>query len=109
MAGKIVVGCKLPNGIILENPLSPDQKVELAGLNRVTIIGATYATTLVDADFWAAWSSAHKEFGPILSGAIFIAKSDADLAAMAREQVERKTGLEPMEQKSAGVKPAESD
>lgn len=107
MAGKnVIVGCKLPHGIIIEHPKDPSKKVELAGLNKAVIIGADYATTEVDEEFFAAWKDAHKEFGPILSGAIFEAKSAADVAAVAREQKDRKTGFERMSQNVGDIKPS---
>ena len=109
MAGTVTVGCKLPHGIIIEHPLDPSIKVALAGLNKVTIIGADYASTEVDAEFFGIWSKANKDFGPLKSGAIFAGKSSADVKAAAKEFGERETGFEPMKKKgdkrAAGVKP----
>lgn len=107
MANIIVVGCKLPNGIILEHPLDPAVRVELAGMNRVTIIGAGYATTQVDRSFWDAWEATNKDFPAYVNGSIFVAKSDADLAAAARERAKVKTGFEAMAQNAGGVQPAD--
>lgn len=110
MAGKVTVGCKLPNGIILEHPMDPSIKVEIAGLNKVTIIGAGYASTDVDADFWEVWHNANKTFSAVVSGAIFASKSSNDVKAIAKEFADRSTGLEPMKKKgdkrAAGVKTA---
>lgn len=107
---KVVIGCKLPNGIVLEHPLDPSNTVELKGLNRVAIIGADHATTQVDDDFWGAWEAVHKEFPALKSGAIFVAKSANDAAAIAKEFKGRKTGLEKMSKtdKKNGIKPADA-
>lgn len=110
MAGKTVtVGCKLPHGIIIEHPAAPDNKVLLKGLNRVAIIGADYATTEVDGEFWEAWKAKNADFAPLKSGAIFEAKSAADAVAVARELADEKTGFEPMPQNAGEISPATSE
>ena len=109
MAKIVVVGCKLPHGVILEHPMDPTKKVELAGKNKALIVGADYASTEVDADFWEQWAAVNKEFPAVNSGAIFVAKSAADIVAVARENADRKTGFEAMDPKSHGVKPADKD
>ncbi len=109
MAKIVVVGCKLPHGITLEHPMDPTVTVELKGKNKALIVGADYATTEVDADFFEQWGAVNKEFPAVKSGAIFVAKSAADVAAVAREYADRKTGFEAMDQKSHGVKPADKD
>ena len=106
MAQKVVVGCRLPNGIILEHPSDPKIKVELNGLNKVTIIGAPYAHNDVDADFWDAWFAVNKDFAPLKNGAIFVAKSSEDAQAKAREIKKERTGFEAMAQDAHGVTPA---
>ncbi|MFA7254388.1 MAG: hypothetical protein WC107_07635 [Patescibacteria group bacterium] len=109
MAKIVVIGCKLPHGLVLEHPMDPNQKVVLNGKNKALIIGADYATTEVDADFMEQWVAVNKEFPAVKSGAIFVAKSVADVAAVARENADRKTGFEAMDPKSHGVKPADKD
>ena len=112
MAAKIVVvGCKLPHGIIIQHPMDPNKKVELAGKNKALIVGADYATTEVDGDFWEQWVAVNKEFPAVKSGAIFVAKTLTDAAAIAAESKDRKTGFEPMrtdgkDERAAGVKTA---
>lgn len=108
-AKTVIICCKLPNGIILDHPLDPAQKVELRGLNATTIIGADYATTEVDGDFWETWKTVHKEFGPMKSGAIFEAKSNEEAKAKAKEKAKEKTGFEAMPQEAQGVKPADKE
>jgi hypothetical protein len=111
MAKYIVVGCKLPHGIIIERPMNTSQKVELKGVNSAQIIGAGYATTEVDADFWAEWEIVNKDFPAFKSGAIFVAKSVSEAAAVAEDFKDRKTGFEAMQtdgkdERAAGVVPA---
>jgi hypothetical protein len=109
MANRVTIGCKLPNGIVLELP-DKDKKivtVTLEGPNGSKIIGATHGETSVDADFWNGWKAAHKDFVPFKSGAIFQAKTSKDAAAKAKDTPN--TGLEPLPQKAMGVEPAEKD
>lgn len=115
MAAKIVVvGCKLPHGITIEHPMDPTKKVELKGKNSAVIIGADYATNEVDGDFWEQWVAVNKEFPAVKSGAIFVAKSLTDAAAVAAEFKDRKTGFEAMrtdgkDDRAAGVKSADKE
>lgn len=110
MAGKtLVIGCKLPHGLVIEHPSDPSKTVVLAGLNKALVIGATHATTEVDDEFWQAWKAAHKDFPALRSGAIFEAKSTADAAAQAKELADEKTGFEPMPQNAMGVEVAVSE
>lgn len=102
MADKVVIGCKLPNGIILDHG---GKTVELRGSriplnedgspvsNRLIIGG--YGTTEVDKDFWDAWKTANcpknkmeSWFAPMRSGAIFEAPTQADATATAELQAD---------------------
>lgn len=105
----VIIGCKLPHGITLEHPANPEHKVEIAGLNKIRIIGADHATTPVDPDFWGAWFASNMEFPAVKSGAIFVAKSAEDADAIAREFASRKTGFEPLSREEKGIKPADKD
>lgn len=108
MAKTIIIGCKLPHGLILEHPTNPAHKVTLNGANKASIIGAGYATTEVDEEFWAAWkTAAGADFAPLQSGAIFEAKNQNDMFAVAREKANEKTGFEPLPQNGDGVSKAE--
>lgn len=103
---KVIVGCKLPHGIILENPLDPAHKVELNGLNKIEIIGADHATTEVDGEFWNLWETSNPDFAALKSGAIFVAKTVADAKAIAKEFKGEKTGFDKLvpDAKENGVK-----
>lgn len=106
MAGKVIIGCKLPNGLTLIHPAQPHERVTLAGLHSSKIIGATHVTTEVDQDFWDTFKAAHKDYAPLKSGAIFEARNETEALAKAKELKKQKTGFEAMEPESAGVKPA---
>jgi hypothetical protein len=111
----VLIGSKLPNGLILNHPHDLNVKVTLRGLNDAAKgtngqpIQIPYITTEVDAEFWAAWKLSHnhkdKPFKPLASGAIFEAGSTADDAkATYREREKEKTGFEPADPKAFGVK-----
>jgi hypothetical protein len=109
MAGKtIVIGCKLPNGIVLFHPMNRDNAVEIQGINKSLIKGATYMTTTVDADFWADWKAAHTDFQPYKSQAIFEAGGLREADDKAKELSSVKTGFEPVKKDDLNVKPADS-
>jgi len=103
----ILIGCRLPHGLVLSHPLKKDVKVTLNGLNSSRIIGADYVTTEVEADLWEAWKLTRSDFAPLKSGAIFEARNESEAASIAKELRGEKTGLEPMPKDAAGVKPAE--
>jgi hypothetical protein len=112
----VLIGSKLPNGVILNHPLDPAVKVEIRGLNGAQkgIDGrpmmVPYVTTEVDGEFWQAWKLGHlqkgKEFKPFSSGAIFEANSPEAAQKVHREREREKTGFEPLSHEAEGVKPA---
>lgn len=106
---KLIIGCRLPNGIVLEHPKDSRIRVKLNGIHNSLIKGSTYGITRVDRDFWAAWRKEHAEFAPLKSGAIFEAGSEGEAKSIAKELVDTPTGLEPMrkdgkDKRAAGVK-----
>lgn len=100
----VLIGCKLPHGLILDHPLDVSKKVELAGLNKAIIIGADCATTPVDGEFWETWKTVHKDHPAVKSGAIFEARTTEEVKAKSKELKAEKTGFEPMPQEAMGVK-----
>lgn len=107
----VLIGCRLPHGLVLRHP-SPEHKdetVTLEGLKDSKVIGATYVTTKVDAEFWATWKTAYSDFQPLRTGAIFEARSDDEAKFKAKSLTKEKTGFEPMKPEDGGVKPAEKD
>jgi hypothetical protein len=100
----VTVGCKLPNGLILE---LNHVKVELNGSNKAAIIGADTGYTDVDDDFWTAWSKAYSDYTPLTTGSVFVAKDRKSAEAIGSERKKLKTGFEPMEQKAPGIDKAD--
>lgn len=109
---KVVVGSRLPYGLILEHPAKPEVKVTIRGLNSSPVI-VSHVTTDVDGEFWADWIKANEKFGPVASGAIFAEKTAASVDAIAKENRKRKTGLEQLQQdgkdeRAGGIKSADT-
>ena len=104
MSETVFVGCKLPNGIVLELPKDPSQKVEIGGLNAIKIIGAPYCQTEVSKEFWDLWLAGNKDFPPLVSGALFFAKNGQSVKSVAEENKDRKTGLEKVQAKDYKLK-----
>lgn len=103
MAGKVVIGCKLPNGLTLIHPTHKHVRVTLAGLNSSKIIGASHVTTEVDQEFWDTFKAAHTDYAPLKSGAIFDARNETEAQAKGKELKNQKTGFEALPQDSGGV------
>ena len=101
---KVTIGCKLPNGVILE---VNDVRVTLNGVNKSNIIGATHCTTEVEESFWGAWLADHKTLVAVTSGAIFVAKNANEAAAIVKDNP-TKTGLEGASPKESGVEFSEA-
>lgn len=114
MPGKeaVIVGCRLPQGLILHHPVDRRQTVTLEGPRLIVAdgrnLGKNFAITEVDADFWGAWKTAYAKSPILMSNAVFEAKSAQDAAAKARELQKEKTGFEQMPQNAAGVSKAVS-
>lgn len=93
MAKNILVCSRLPHSLLIDHPTS-GQRVEIKGLNSTQLI-VPYVSTSVDEDFYSAWkSSMGTDFAPLKSGALFVAKSEADALAFTREIAAEKTGFE---------------
>jgi hypothetical protein len=118
-AKTILIGSKLPTGLILHHPLDPTIKVTIRGLNGAARgtngqpISVPYVLTEVDEEFWEAWKAAHDTprttFPPLKSGGLFEAKDEASAKSIAREFEKHKTGLEPLNHAEGGVKPADKE
>ena len=99
----ILIGCRLPNGITLSHPKDRNVKVTLNGVSASKIIGATYNTTEVDAEFWADWYASYIDYAPMKNGSIFVAHDPASAIDIGKDLEKTKTGLEPIPQDSNGV------
>lgn len=113
---KVVIGCRLPHGITLTNPNSKDpenpDRVTLAGYwsNKMRKADGSpyqdFALTEVDAEFWETWKIAYRTFKPLQTGAIFEARTQQDAEVKAKDYRKQKTGFEPKDPNSLGVKTA---
>ena len=108
---KILIGCRLPNGLVLHHPQNRDLTVQIAGTCSAPTAEGLYlppkmfATTEVDAEFWAAWKAAYVGFPPLKTRAIFEARSEQEASAKAKEVAKEKTGFEQMAKTASGVRP----
>lgn len=129
--GKITVGCKLPNGLILRLFRMSDRVENVAGggtrtfkiaeqvADHVVIKGnklpfgeapeyqiiGNYALTIgVDADFFAEWMKQNADHEAVKQGLIFAATNQSDAIDIAKDNRERKSGLEPIVPAEHGVK-----
>ena len=96
----VLIGCRLPSGIILQHPTNSNQRVKLSGTyetkmeSGLFIPPRAYSTTQVDAEFWATWKAAYAGFPPLKTRAIFEAKTDQEAGAKVKDTA--RTGFEPM-------------
>ena len=114
MQQTVTVGSKLPFSFILKNPLDPDDTRTIRGLNDApkgrngVIMQVPYMTTQVDKVWWDLWYAMHTQskhiFGPLKSGAIFVADSPDDIESVYRDRERDATGLEQLDPKKHGVK-----
>lgn len=116
MSKTIVIGCRLPNGIVLDLMDASGKKVEvkLNGQNSaqegspiILLSERDYGVTDVDAEFWEKWKAAYAGFAPLENKAIFEAKDERDAKAIHKEVKGVKTGLEPTPQESKDIKKAD--
>jgi len=111
---KVLIGCRLPHGLKLHHP-NPDvhETVTLAGYHSNKLVtregrpAQLFATTQVDADFWAAWKTAYSSYKPLRDGKIFEATNEQQAALKAKEMEKDKTGFEGMTPEKWGVTKAE--
>lgn len=106
--GKLI-GCRLPHGLIIRDPLNPAKSVQIAGMNSSKIIGAPYVTTIVPAEMWDMFVASNPKFPALKNRALFECKDEKDAEAKGMQYRAIKTGLEPMKKEVMGVKPADKD
>jgi len=102
----VLIGCKLPHGIVLKG--SAGQDIKLNGVNTSLVAGG-FGLTHVDDSEWAYLSAIYEDFDPFKSNAIFTHNTAkvADLKAIAAELSDIKTGFEGIDPTApaAGLKP----
>lgn len=108
---RVVIGSRLPNGLVLTHPDSGEQVTlgsrfsPVVGQNQ-QYIDKGYSTTEVDQEFWDTWKAAYSGYQPLKSGAIFEAKNETEALAKLKELRKEKTGFEPMSQETKDIKKA---
>lgn len=117
MSDKVLVACRLPNGInfSIEREDSRIVNVNLKGANQdryfkehlgpIILRKNNYGVTVVDADAWEAVKKKYgPEFKPFKSNCIIEAKNEKELAVKLREVIDGKlkTGFEGMSQTDFG-------
>ncbi len=95
MAETIVVGCKLPNGLIVEQD---GYTVTLNGSNSANVIGGYGLTDGVDKDAFEKWLSVHKEQPYVVNELVFAQAKANSAQAKASENAKVKSGLEGLPQ-----------
>jgi hypothetical protein len=120
MGDKVMVGCKLPNGVVLHlhesvkgpdgrprNRILPDTDVKLNGFavpfgkSAPHEIRGGFGLTLVDADFWEQWYKLNGKTSPLaVNGIVFAHETpEAAQAEAVMRSKDVKSGLEPLAQK----------
>src|SRR5487761_58432 len=98
----ILIGCRLPNGLVLHHPKNKNLTVKLQGTYETKLDNGLYmparpfSTTAVDAEFWAEWKAAYVGFPPLKTRAVFEARSEQEADSKAKNAERVKTGFEPM-------------
>jgi hypothetical protein len=102
----VLVGCKLPHGIVLKD--SSGEEFKLNGVNTSLVAGG-FGITNVEESKWAELSAIYEEFAPFKSGAIFTngKAKIADLKSIAAELANVPTGFEGVDPNApaANLKP----
>ena len=121
MGAQVIIGCKLPNGLIMELIEQPQQKnsilpapvgkrVKLNGANTLRLVGVNSALhghgeTKVDEDFWNEWYKRNKDAAFITSGSIFMVKTADAFASESKDRLGVRTNLEPLDARKGTTDP----
>lgn len=95
----VIIGCKLPNGLVCEMGKYGDEnytRVILNGANSSRVVGG-YGLTTVSLEFWNAWYKKSKHLEFVRKGLIFAHGDDASAADHAKDHASVLTGLEPLD------------
>lgn len=106
MAETIVVGCKLPNGLVVEQE---GYTVTLNGANSSNVVGGYGLTEGVDKDAFEKWLEVHKN-QPYVKNELVFAQAKANSAkSKATENASVKSGLEglPQDKPAPGIEKAD--
>lgn len=98
----VLIGCRLPNGLIMHHPANRELAVRLAGThgkpmdNGLWTPPQPYSVTRVSSEFWEAWKAVHQGYAPLKTRAIFECQSEEDARSISKEMAKHKTGFEGM-------------
>lgn len=118
MGNLVSVGCKLPQGLILElgysivdgNVVQGDsyKRIVLAGANQHSVTEGALRTPSpkdlrpgitnnVDEEAFDAWVKAHANTNIVKNGLVFKAKNAGEATARANDLTQKKMGMEPVD------------
>lgn len=101
MAATVVVGCKLPHGLIIQHA---GRKVVLAGSNAEGAIGGYGLTRGVDKEFFEGWLKDHASFEPVAKDLVFAVGQESAARGTASERKGEKNGFEPLDPTNPGAR-----
>lgn len=126
-AESVIVGCKLPNGLILQ---VGNETVRLNGraryriplegrVNRNTDVEYADGLTVVPKQFWDSWYGAHKDYPPVMKvdaqgrpkePAVYASPNRNEAVAKAKDTESAKVGFEGLDplKPAPKVEPADS-
>ena len=84
----VTVGCKLPNGLVLE---VGNKSVEINGANSSRVVGGHGITYDVDAEFFEAWLKAHADRDMVKGGFVFAHEKASSAKAEAADKESNKS------------------
>ncbi|WP_277966721.1 hypothetical protein [Pantoea trifolii] len=103
MAEVVTVGCKLPNGLVLD--VEGSQQIVLNGANSATVIGGYGLTENVDKAVFDKWLEQHKDQPYVKNELVFAQAKTNSAESKAKENADVKSGLEglPQDNPAPGV------
>lgn len=98
----VTIGCKLPNGIVMQ---VGEARHRINGWNNNEIAGLSHGITRdVPEDLWDAWRAEHADAKFITNGIVFAETSEARAKDKSKDRKEQKTGHEQLPQIKATEK-----
>lgn len=103
MADVVTVGCKLPNGLVLD--VDGAQSIALNGANSSSVIGGYGLTENVDKAVFEKWLEQHKDQPYVKNELVFAQAKTNSAESKAKENADVKSGLEglPQDNPAPGV------
>lgn len=102
--GTYVIGCKLPNGLIIRGA---GKQFRLNGSRSSLIVGGFGLTEDVPAEIWDEFEKVNKQGNIIKNGVVFAVGDKESAKSAATERKAVKTGLEQLDPKKTDTKPDE--